>query len=91
MFQSLYDLSEWFCADRVEFVQLPVFLLLILGYNLRKHGLRFADWWTDKSGDLSNIVQATSLRRKGRLEFPDNGITRENWVTFGEWIWVWMK
>lgn len=72
-------------------VQLPTFLLLILGYNLRKHGLRFSDWWTDKSADLSNTVQATSLKRKGRLEFPDNGLTRENVLTFLEWIWVWTK
>lgn len=72
-------------------VKLPTFLLLILGYNLRKHGLRFSDWWTDKSADLSNTVQATSLKRKGRLEFPDNGFTRENVLTFLEWIWVWTK
>jgi amino acid transporter len=31
------------------------------------------------------------LRRKGRLEFPDNGFTRENVLTFLKWIWVWMK
>ncbi|KAK4124224.1 amino acid transporter [Parathielavia appendiculata] len=70
---------------------LPTFLILILGYNLRKHGLRFPDWWADKSGDLSNTVQASSLRRKGRLEFPDNGFTRENVLTFLGWIWVWCK
>ncbi|KAG7284094.1 hypothetical protein NEMBOFW57_010455 [Staphylotrichum longicolle] len=73
------------------YISLPTFLLLILGYNLRKHGLRFSDWWTDKSADLSNTVQATSLKRKGRLEFPDNGLTRENVLTFLEWIWVWTK
>ncbi|KAK4136244.1 proline-specific permease [Trichocladium antarcticum] len=73
------------------YISLPVFFLLILGYNLRKHGLRFADWWADKSGDLSNTVQATSLRRKGRLEFLDNGGTREILLTVVEWIWVWMK
>ncbi|KAJ4291493.1 hypothetical protein N0V88_006090 [Collariella sp. IMI 366227] len=67
-------------------------------FNIRKfvsayisHGLRFSDWWTDKSGDLSNTVQATSLRRKGRLEFPDNGVTRKNVSTFFTWVWVWMK
>ncbi|KAK4108134.1 amino acid transporter-like protein [Canariomyces notabilis] len=73
------------------YISLPVFLLLILGYNLRKHRLRFSDWWADKSGDLSNTVQATSLKRKGRLEFPEHGITRENWLTFVEWVWVWLK
>jgi yeast amino acid transporter len=71
--------------------QIPTFFTLIIGYNLHKHGLRFSDWWTDKSGDLSNTVQATSLKRKGRLEFPDNGFTRENVFAFVEWIWVWMK
>jgi amino acid transporter len=71
--------------------QIPTFFALIIGYNLHKHGLRFSDWWTDKSGDLSNTVQATSLKRKGRLEFQDNGFTRENVFAFVEWIWVWMK
>jgi amino acid transporter len=73
------------------YISLPTFLILILGYNLRKHGLRFSDWWTDKSGDLSNTVQATSPKRKGRLEFPDVGFTRDNVFTFFGWIWVWMK
>jgi amino acid transporter len=73
------------------YISLPTFLILILGYNLRKHGLRLSDWWTDKSGDLSNTVQATSPKRKGRLEFPDNGFTRENMITFFEWVWVWLK
>ncbi|KXX74668.1 Arginine permease [Madurella mycetomatis] len=73
------------------YIGIPVFILLILGYNIRKHRLRFADWWADKSGDLSNTVQAGSLKRKGRLEFPDNGVTKENLLTFVQWIWVWMK
>lgn len=73
------------------YISIPTFLIFILGYNLRKHGLRFSDWWTDKSGDLSNTVQATSPKRKGRLEFPDAGFTRENVFTFLGWIWVWMK
>ncbi len=79
------------CTDSNSSIQLPTFLILIVGYNLRKHGLRIRDWWTDKSGDLSNTVQATSLKRKGRLEFPDNGVTRENLLAIVEWIWVWMK
>ena len=78
-------------ANITSSLQLPTFLILILVYNLRKHGLRFSDWWTDKSGDLSNTVQATSPKRKGRLEFPDVGFTRENVFTFFGWIWVWMK
>ncbi|KAK0669781.1 hypothetical protein QBC41DRAFT_249353 [Cercophora samala] len=73
------------------YISLPVFILLILGYNIRKHGFRFGDWWTDKSGDLSQTVQASSYKRKGRLEFPDNGITRDNWATLVHWVWVWMK
>jgi hypothetical protein len=73
------------------FIQLPVFIILILGYNIHKHGFRFADWWTDKSGDLSNTVQASSLKRKGRLEFPDSGLTKDNLRAFGEWVLVWLK
>ncbi|AEO67776.1 uncharacterized protein THITE_2051579 [Thermothielavioides terrestris NRRL 8126] len=73
------------------YISLPIFLILILGYNIRKHRLRFSDWWSDKSGDLSNTVQATSLKRRGRLEFPDSGVTRENLLTFLEWVWVWLK
>ena len=64
----------------------------MLGYNIHKHGFHFAEWVTDKSDDLSNTVQAASLKRKGRLEFPDEAIfTMDNWRTFVQWIWVWMK
>ncbi|KAK3384730.1 amino acid transporter [Podospora didyma] len=73
------------------YISIPVFLLLILGYNLRKHGTNFSEWGPDKSGDLSNTVQASNTKRKGRLEFPDDGITRENWSTFVRWIWEWTK
>ncbi|KAK4237233.1 hypothetical protein C8A03DRAFT_16205 [Achaetomium macrosporum] len=73
------------------YISLPTFLILIIGYNFRKHGLSLSGWWSDKSGDLSNAVQATSLRRKGRLEFPDDGFTRENILRFFQWIWVWIK
>ncbi len=68
-----------------------MFVILVLGYNFRKHGFRFSDWLTDKSDDLSNTVQAASEKRKGRLEFPDDGVTRENWITFVKWVWVWVK
>lgn len=73
------------------YISLPVFILLILCYNIRKHGFRFRDWWTDKSGDLSQTVQASSHTRKGRLEFPDSGITGHNWQVFVHWVWVWWK
>ncbi|KAL2139909.1 hypothetical protein VTI28DRAFT_4486 [Corynascus sepedonium] len=86
-FIGLFDVRKFVSA----YISLPTFLILLLGYNIRKHGLRFSDWWTDKSGDLSNTVQATSPKRKGRLEFPDAGFTRENAITFVEWIWVWLK
>lgn len=68
-----------------------MFLLLLLGYKIQKHGLRFSDWGIERSDDLSNTVQAASAKRKGRLEFPDEGFTRENWVILIKWIWVWMK
>ncbi|KAK3319967.1 putative amino acid transporter, partial [Cercophora scortea] len=73
------------------YISLPVFVLLLVGYNLRKHGLRISDWGPDKSGDLSNTVQASSPKRKGRLEFPDDGFSKENWRTFLSWLWEWVK
>ncbi|KAM7191108.1 hypothetical protein V8F20_009426 [Naviculisporaceae sp. PSN 640] len=73
------------------YISLPVFLILILAYNLRKHGLRVSEWMSDRSSDLSNTVQASNPKRKGRLEFPDDGFTRNNWAVFAEWVWVWMK
>lgn len=69
-----------------------MFILLIVGYKIRKHGLRIYDYFTpEKSDDLSNTVQAASPKRKGRLEFPDDGFTKENFRTLINWIWVWMK
>ena len=68
-----------------------MFLLLILGYKIRKHGFKLYDWGAEKSNDLSNTVQAASLKRKGRLEFPDNGFTGDNVRTLMNWVWVWMK
>jgi amino acid transporter len=100
------------CLTDIVDAQLPTFLILIVGYNLRKHGLRFSDCkqqssrhnrpredtktdklvgWADKSGDLSGTVQASNYKRKGRLEFPDNGFTQANLDTFLEWLWVWLK
>ncbi|KAK4641949.1 hypothetical protein QC761_0079460 [Podospora bellae-mahoneyi] len=73
------------------YISLPVFILLILCYNIRKHGFRFRVWWTDKSGDLSQTVQASSHTRKGRLEFSASGITRRNWAVLVHWVWVWLK
>lgn len=71
--------------------QVPVFLLLLLGYKIRKHGLAFSQWGPERSNDLRNTVQAASEIRKGRLEFPDEGLTKRNGRMFLDWIWVWMK
>jgi len=73
------------------YISLPVFLLLILVYKIRKHGFRLSDWGPEKSNDLSNTIQAASATRKGRLEFSDDGLAREHLRTFANWIWVWMK
>ncbi|KAH8890598.1 proline-specific permease [Thozetella sp. PMI_491] len=73
------------------YISVPVFLLLVLGYKIRKHGLRIYNYGPEKSNDISGAVQAASTKRRGRLEFPDNGTLRENVNTFLEWIWVWMK
>lgn len=72
-------------------LQIPVFLLLILGYKIRKHGLRVWDYGPERSNDLSNTVQTASEKRKGRLEFPDDAPVGENFVTFVKWVWAWMK
>lgn len=68
-----------------------MFILLIMAYKLRKHGLRLGNWGPERSNDLRNTVQVTSETRKGRLEFPDKGSAKENIVTFVQWVWVWMK
>jgi amino acid transporter len=73
------------------YIGIPVFLLLVLGYKVRRHGLRVWEYGFERSGDLSNTVQAASRRRKGRLEFEPGGWTRLNVGLFFEWVWVWMK
>lgn len=72
-------------------MQVPVFILLIIGYKLRKHGFNISKWGPERSNDLRNTVQVASETRKGRLEFPNDGLTKENTITFVNWIWVWMK
>jgi len=74
-----------------QYISVPVFILLILAYKLRKHGMRFSQWGPERSNDLRNTVQVASETRKGRLEFPDDGMTKKNTLTFANWIWVWMK
>ncbi|TVY55430.1 Arginine permease CAN1 [Lachnellula cervina] len=74
-----------------SYISVPVFLLLLLGYKIRKHGLAFSQWGPERSNDLRNTVQAASEIRKGRLEFPDEGLTKRNGRMFLDWIWVWMK
>lgn len=74
-----------------SYISVPVFILLILGYKIRKHGFRISRWGPERSNDLRNAIQAGSEIRKGRLELPDDGFTKENWLTFLKWIWVWMK
>ncbi|RQM04949.1 hypothetical protein DH86_00004431, partial [Scytalidium sp. 3C] len=74
-----------------SYIGIPVFIILILGYKIRKHGFRFSEWGPERSNDLRNTIQASSDIRKGRLEFPDNGLTRLNVHTFLKWIWVWLK
>ncbi|KAL2760300.1 hypothetical protein ACRALDRAFT_1067117 [Sodiomyces alcalophilus JCM 7366] len=73
------------------YISLPIFILLIMGYRLRKHGLRFSKWGLERSLDLGGAVQAASEKRKGRLEFPDEGFTRDNWRELFHWVWVWLQ
>ncbi|KAH8682931.1 proline-specific permease [Tricladium varicosporioides] len=74
-----------------SYISLPVFILLLLGYKIRKHGFHISRWGPERSNDLRNTIQASSEIRKGRLEFPDEGFTKENGRTFLQWVWVWMK
>ncbi|KAM5437033.1 hypothetical protein MferCBS31731_005688 [Microsporum ferrugineum] len=73
------------------YIGIPVFFILVIGYKVKKHGLRFSEWGPERSNDLQNTVQVTSKTRKGRLEFPDDGFTAENGKTFLRWVWTWMK
>ncbi|EPE34140.1 proline-specific permease [Glarea lozoyensis ATCC 20868] len=70
-----------------SYISVPVFILLLVGYKIGKHGFRFSQWGPERSNDLRNCIQATSEVRKGRLEFPDEGFTKENGRTFVDWIW----
>jgi yeast amino acid transporter len=65
--------------------------MLILGYKIRKHWFRIFEWGPERSNDLRNTIQAASDVRRGRLEFPDYGLTTENLRTFVHWVWIWMK
>ncbi|PGH11512.1 hypothetical protein AJ80_07078 [Polytolypa hystricis UAMH7299] len=74
------------------YIGLPVFILLVVGYKISKHGFKFSQWGPERSNDLRNCVQVTSEKRKGRLELPDESIfTKDNTLTFMHWVWVWMK
>lgn len=67
-------------------------MLLIIGYKIRNHGFRFSEWGAERSEDIGNTVQVTTVRRKGRLEFPDEEyITKDNGMAFVRWLWEWMK
>ncbi|KAM3072657.1 hypothetical protein ACMFMF_006993 [Clarireedia jacksonii] len=74
-----------------SYISIPVFILLILGYKLHKHGLRIRNWGPERSNDLRNTIQAASETRKGRLEFPDEGPSWRNVKVWGEWLWVWLR
>ncbi|KAF4636463.1 hypothetical protein G7Y89_g1615 [Cudoniella acicularis] len=74
-----------------SYISVPVFILLLVGYKIRKHGFNFKNWGPERSNDLRNCIQVASETRKGRLEFPDEGFTKENGRTFLNWIVVWTK
>ena len=68
-----------------------MFIFLIIGYKINKHGLKIRNWGPERSNDLRNTIQAASEKRKGRLEFPDEGISMENFKTWAHWMWVWTR
>jgi len=74
-----------------SYISVPVFILLIVGYKFRKHGWHISQWGPERSDDLRNTVQASSEKRKGRLELPDEGLTGDNVRTIVNWLWVWIK
>ncbi|KAH7311903.1 proline-specific permease [Rhexocercosporidium sp. MPI-PUGE-AT-0058] len=74
-----------------SYIGIPVFIFLIIGYKIRRHGFRFNKWGPERSNDLRNTIQASSETRKGKLEFPDTGFTKKNGRTLVDWIWVWLK
>jgi len=72
--------------------QVPAFIFLILGYKIRKHGLKIQNWGPERSNDLRNTIQTNSDVRIGRLELLDDRLfTKENGRTFVKWVWVWLK
>jgi amino acid transporter len=68
-----------------------VFILLFLGYKIQKHGFKISQWGPERSSDLRNAIQAASEKRKGRLEFPDDGFTKQNALNFFKWVWEWTR
>jgi amino acid transporter len=60
-------------------VQLPIFVGLIIGYKIHKHGFKVSKWGPERSEDLS------------RLQFTDSGLTRGNLAAFAAWVWAWVK
>jgi len=74
-----------------SYISIPVFLLLILCYKLWKHGFIISDWGLERSNDLHGCTQTPDEMRRGKLDFPDDGITLNNFRAFFCWIWVWLK
>jgi amino acid transporter len=72
-------------------MEIPIFLLLVVAYKIHKHGFKISKWGPERSCDLSGAVKVTSEQRKGRLVFPEKGVSAENGMAFIKWIWVWMK
>ena len=89
---SLFVLfAQWELYAEYLFPQIPVFIALIAGYKIHKHGFKISKWGPERSCNLNGCIQVTGEKRKGRLVFPDRGFTKENWLTFTNWIWVWIK
>jgi yeast amino acid transporter len=62
-----------------------------LFFKIQKHGFKISKWGPEKSGDLSGAILASSENRKGRLKFPEEGLTKENTKAFIIWLWAWIK
>lgn len=71
--------------------KIPVYIFLILTYKWKKHGFNVWKWGPERSKDLSGAIQASSEERKGRLVFPDSGLSKDNTRAFIRWAWAWIK
>ena len=88
---TLLQIPKWKLKNKLTPAQIPVLLVLIIGYKFHRYGRKFERWFPERSVNLHGAIQAASEKRKGRLEFPDEGVSWTNMVAFGKWVWIWLR